>query len=191
MCKVNTPILNNLTVVLLLSIFIGLKGTEIFDLKSDINFRCVKMKSTCPNDETSKWNKKHIGYHLKLWVKSVSFQCRLSEFEAGNNTNSEKLFVTKNDFFRRYGPDAISDHLLIIGNLKQREKINSEELVKIRGPVWADLNNPEDWNITMHSKEVLLIKLHEKAASRNGFYYGELSDGNLRLGKINQYTFES
>ena len=191
MYRVNKPTFNNWTVVSLLSIVIGLKGTENFDLKSAINFRCVKMKSTCPNYETSKWNKKHIGYHLKLWIKSVSFECRLSEFEARNNTNCEKLFVTKNDFFHRYGPDAISDQLLVFGNLNQREKMNSEELVKVRGPVWADLNNPEDWNITMHSKEVLLIKLHERAASRNGFYYGELSDGNLRLGKINHSKFVS
>ena len=188
MFRANVPISNDLFVVLILSIFIVLKCTDVFDQKSDINWRFSKIKSTCPNDEVSKWNKKNIGLHLKLWIKSISFECRPGRFEAGNNIYCGKLFITKNDFFRRYGPDAISDQMLIFGNINQRQKMISEEVVRNIRPVWVDLNNPEDWNITMHSKDVLLINLHKKAALRNGFYYGELNDENLSLGKIDNET---
>ena len=184
MFRVKMPISNDWTVVLLLSITIGLQCTDVFDQQSDINCRVSKMKSTCPNDEVSKWNKKNIGMHLKLWIKSISFECRPGKFEAGNTINCGKLFITKNDFFRHYGPDAISDQMLIFGNINRRQKLNSEELVRNIGPAWVDLNNPDDWNITMHSKDELLINLHKKAALRNGFYYGELNDETLTLGKI-------
>ena len=150
-----------------------------------------QMTSICLDNKVTKWNRENVGYELKQWIKSVSFELNPSNYKIGEENNCKQLFCTKNDFFHRYGPDAISDQVMIFGNLNHHQKTYFGENIEFKGPVWADLNNPDDWKIMEFSRGVFQIKLHQNASLRNGLYYGKLNNEELRIGKNDRGTINS
>ena len=96
------------------------------------------------------------------------------------------FFISENKVFHNYGTDAISDKVMLFGNTLRVKKSNETTKVKFDGPVWMDLNNPAGWAITQHLRKV--FKIEKKENLRNGFYYGELKNEDLKIGNV-KYVF--
>lgn len=182
-------IISVLSVILLIKSFFHFEAN--FQRKFDDSPCTTQMKSVCLDNKVTKWNKENVGYKLKQWIKSVLFELHPSNYKIGEESNCKQLFFTKNDFFHRYGPDAISDQVMIFGNLNHHQKTYFGENIEFKGPVWADLNNPDDWKIMEFSRGVFQIKLHQNASLRNGLYYGKLNNEELWIGKNDRGTINS
>ena len=150
----NQDLLINFVVILLVYIVFSHHSCDSFEQNSKVQSCTTKIESVCSDSAVMRWNRNDIENNLRTWMKSLSFKLIPNEYEIGNENNCKHLFVTKNDYFRRYGPDAISDQAMIFGNLYQHQKTISGETVKFDGPVWADLNNPDDWNNQVFKRNI-------------------------------------
>ena len=153
----------------------------------------TKMISTCKNNEITTWNRKNVGKHIKEWIKSV-----VIEFYKEEQLSSEiycKAFIMKEmPFFSRFGPDVISPYGVILGNtspqnnrMPEAEPSQSEEIepsmtLHFDGPVWADLNNDQEWLIENHPDKIE-ARLLPDAILRNGLHYGILNNNVMKIGR--------
>ena len=134
-----------------------------------------------------------MGKHIKEWIKSV-----VIEFYKEEQRSSEiycKTFIMKEmPFFSRFGPDVISPYGVILGNTlpqkkeipgverSQSEDIDSSMTLQFDGPVWADLNNDQEWVIDDYPDKKV-ARLLPDAILRNGLHYGILDNNLMKIGK--------
>ena len=150
------------------------------------------MTSSCKNSEITKWNKKNVGQHIKQWIKSVVIE----HFTNGQPSNEAhcKAFVMKEmPFFSKFDPAIISSYGVIFGNTlhgrsaefneESNEANSNSSSMKVHfdGPVWADLNNDYEWIIEDFQTK-MTAKLSPDAILRNGLYYGELNNDEMKIG---------
>ena len=172
-----------LFIILLSCVLIFLSVRELFPQSLDTKNCSSIMTSTCSKFNTTNWNSKHVGQRLKEWIKSVRFKIKLNDYKMEKETQKCKhFFISKNIFFHVYGPDAISDKVMLFGNILKYSRTHSMEKVMFDGPVWADLNNPDGWDIKEHPKGV--INIRKRPNLRNGLYYGALNNVQMKLGNI-------
>ena len=97
-------------------------------------------------------------------------------------------------FFSIIDPDIISPYGVILGNVlsgqnaslddesKKEEAVSSSMNLQFDGSVWADLNNDHEW-IIEDLEDKMSAKLSPDAILRNGLYYGELNNNEMKIGK--------
>ena len=136
--------------------------------------------STCSGVGTSKWNKRDVEKELKKWITSIKFKVNENFVESENKCTN--FFISENKIFHNYGTDAISDKVMLFGNTLRVKKSHATTKVMFDGPVWADLNNPSGWSITQLHR--MVFKIEKKENLRNGFYYGELKNEDLKIGNV-------
>jgi hypothetical protein len=165
------------------------------DSSGDISsIQCrTNMTSTCPNYKITNWNTRHVGRHLKRWIRSVSIEWKADEPSLGGN-HCKAFIIKQNAFFYNYAPDAISPDLIILGKINQQnddekmqskfqeDKSNKSRKPKLHGPIWADFSNRHEWSIERHPNKVL-ARLSHDAVMGSGLYYGVLSNDEMKLGK--------
>ena len=142
------------------------------------------LTSTCSGIGTSRWNKKDVEKELKEWITTIKFNVNENSLE--NENKCINFFISQNKVFHNYGTDAISDKVMLFGNTLRVKESNATTKVKFDGPVWMDLNNHAGWTITQHHRKA--FKIEKKENLRNGFYYGELKNEDLKIGNVN-YAF--
>ena len=147
------------------------------------------MNSICPNDKITKWNKKNVGKNLKEWLRSISIEWKYNEYSIGGN-GCKVFSKIRHDTFEMYAPGAYDPHIIMFGKDESTFSVSNDEQIrrnknttkhKLRGPIWADLNNSYQWiiNKTLHG---VSVRLSDMAVLANGLYYGYLSGDGIQLG---------
>ena len=93
------------------------------------------------------------------------------------------IVAQKNEYFYNYVPEFYSRNITILGKLSHDDNGNNSERKKFVGPVWADINDQNEWNI--NQTEEAISRLSEKAVFHNGLYYGVLDNEIMKIGKNN------
>ena len=153
----------------------------------------TKMISSCKNNEITKWNKKNVGQHIKQWIKSLVIE-HLINGQPSNEAHCKAFVMKEMPFFSIIDPDIISPYGVILGNVlsgqnaslddesKKEEAVSSSMKLQFDGSVWADLNNDHEW-IIEDLEDKMSAKLSPDAILRNGLYYGELNNNEMKIGK--------
>ena len=150
------------------------------------------MTSTCKDNEVTSWNRKHVGKHIKRWIKSIIFEYRRNEQSSGES-NCKALIMKEMPFFSNFAPYVISRYGVMVGNISPRSyesynKIFEGEAsptmsIQFQGPIWADLNNHFEW-IVESDQEKITARLSLDSILRNGLYYGILNNNEMKLGVL-------
>ena len=150
------------------------------------------MISNCKSNEITKWNKKNVGQHIKQWIKSVVIE-HLTNGQPSNEAYCKAFVMKEMPFFSNIDPKIISPYGVILGNVfseqnisldeesHEEESISSPMKLQFDGSVWADLNNDHEW-IIENFGDKMSAKLSPDAILRNGLYYGELNNNEMKIG---------
>ena len=165
-------------------------------VKNPSKLQClVNMNSICPNDKITKWNKKNVGKNLKEWLRSISIEWKYNEYLIGEN-DCKVFSKVRHDTFEMYAPGVYDPHIVMFGkdattfnvsNDEQIRRIENTTKHKLRGPIWADLNNRYQWIINKTLQGVS-VRLSDKAVLANGLYFGYLSGDGIQLGDLYAVT---
>ena len=135
------------------------------------------IRSLCPNNVTSKWNKQNIASSLRKWIKSI-------RPEMPNNVTGKvcnMLTLAEYRLHSNVHPEKFSPYMVVIGKSPRCGNYNGKYDEKFIGPVWADINSQYEWLITRKSKRI--SRVAEEAAFHNGLYYGVINRDPLDIGK--------
>ena len=135
------------------------------------------IRSLCPNNVTSKWNKQDIASSLREWIKSI-------RPEMPNNATGKvcnMLTLAEYKLHSNVHPEKFSPYMVIIGKSPRCGNVNGKYDDKFIGPVWADINSQYEWLINRKTKRI--SRLSEKAVLHNGLYYGVINRDPLDIGK--------
>ena len=135
------------------------------------------IRSLCPNNVTSKWNKRDIASSLREWIKSI-------RPEMPNNATEKvcnMLTLAEYKLHSNVHPEKFSPYMVIIGKSPRCGNVNGKYDDKFIGPVWADINSQYEWLINRKTKRI--SRLSEKAVLHNGLYYGVINRDPLDIGK--------
>ena len=177
-------------VVLLVILFIKIILFFPHHVHSSIKFpsatstiKCnLKMTSTCPEYIKTKWNRKNVGLNLKEWFKSIRIEGKTEKYDI-RGRHCKVIFVQDDRFFPEMLPDFIIPQTVILGKMAPQYKSLYTQSTKLYGPVWADINNREEWVINMHNNnQQMHAALAEGAILRNGIYYGVLNNDQVKIG---------
>ena len=173
----------NLLAIVLLFVVLYIKISLVSSLEC-----YTYMTSTCQNNIITKWNRKNVGKILKEWITSVSIEHR-NDSAAMNWTNQEsysrgkhckKIAVKRNKFFYKFAPEIYSPSIKILGKLSHEDDGKNLLRKKFVGPVWADINDQNEWVI---NRERATFGLSKDAVLHNGLYYGILNNEHMKIGK--------
>ena len=150
----------------------------------------IYMRSTCPNDIVSNWNKENVGESLRSWIKSIKFE-KLDE----NSNASRKIhglehignhcidFVATDDepYFARVRED-FSVTSVTFGKITLVDDVRNSEAHerKFVGPVWTTIHYPFEWEHDY--REGPISVLSEDASFHNGLYYRASNNANPENG---------
>ena len=148
----------------------------------------TEIKSICPNNKVSRWNRINVSKELKKWIRSVSVQWEFDRYIPNDNSHCKMFTMKPNYFFYQFAPDATSLDVMIIGNVEPpnetSKSINTKfQRPKIIGSIWADMHNGHEWNIKEIPRKRLSAHVSSDAILGNGLYYGVLNNNQLRLGE--------
>ena len=148
-------------------------------LMNDINAgeSSTAIRSLCPNNVTSKWNKQNIASNLREWIKSI-------RPEKPTNSTGEvcnMLTLAKYKLHSNVHPEKFSPYMVVIGKSPRCGNYNGKYDEKFIGPVWADINSQYEWLINRKTKRISQVS--EEAAFHNGLYYGVINRDPLDIGK--------
>ena len=135
------------------------------------------IRSLCPNNVTSKWNKQNIASNLREWIKSI-------RSERPNKATGEvcnMMTLAEYKLHSNVHPEKFSPYMVVIGKSPRCGNVNGKYDDKFIGPVWADINSQYEWLITRKSKRI--SRVAEEAAFHNGLYYGVINRDPLDIGK--------
>ena len=148
-------------------------------LMNDINAResSNAIRSLCPNNVTSKWNKQNIASNLREWIKSI-------RSERPNKATGEvcnMMTLAEYKLHSNVHPEKFSPYMVVIGKSPRCGNVNGKYDEKFIGPVWADINSQYEWLINRKTKRIFQVS--EDAAFHNGLYYGVINRNPLDIGK--------
>ena len=148
------------------------------------------MSSSCKDGQDTSWNKNNVGKYLKEWIKSVKFEYKMDE-QSSIQSYCKALIMREMPFFSNYAPDAVSRYSMLLGNMLPESYENYNQIferqpnslitMRFQGPIWADLNNHQDW-IVENSESKITARLSPTSILRNGIYYGILDNTEMKLG---------
>ena len=168
------------------------------DVSNSTTFDCfTNLKSVCPNNVLTQWNKRQVGESLKLWIKSVSLE-KLGNHSATFWKNQGHEFrgqhcksfsITKNKYHLDRNPGLYSTNVTRFGKVTHDDDGSDFEFQerKYVGPVWFTINDPFEWNFD-HT-EGGVSGLAKNATIHNGIYYIGTGHESLGIGKSAEGIF--
>ena len=135
------------------------------------------IRSLCPNNVTSKWNKQNIASNLREWIKSI----RPVKQNDATGEVCNMLTLAEYKLHSNVHPEKFSPYMVVIGKSPRCGNVNGKYDEKFIGPVWADINSQYEWLINRKTK--IISRVSDEAAFHNGLYYGVISRDPLDIGK--------